>query len=298
MLLCGCNAAENDRSVPAESPPVTEAVATLEPQQVLEADSGNRWHSENMLVAHALGAVEGRLETNSMEAFVESYESGHRVFEADLVLTDDNRLVARHDFEQISYYNLEQVVRNAENTVMSYEQFMSEKINYMYTPLDIEGLIGLLCEYPDAYLITDTKNTDAESIELQFSQLADAVKACGDESVYSRIIVQIYNDEMYDAVSGIYPFENWIYTTYQLAEPDYDAIAEFCVEHKIEVVVTPMENAKKAVNDRLHAYGLKVYYHTTNRLMAMKHHYDLGGDGFYTDIVCPDDLQYAGITMR
>jgi len=79
------------------------------PAVVYTAPEGEEaWYDRSAIVAHALGSVDGRCESNSKEALVQTYSRGQRVFEVDLTLTADNFLVARHDFADDSYYTLEQ----------------------------------------------------------------------------------------------------------------------------------------------------------------------------------------------
>ena len=88
-----------------------------------------KWYEQNRLVAHALGAIEDKKETNSKEAFIHSWENGYKVLEADFSLTSDGVVVVRHDFDQDSYYNLEQQVQNG-STAMTANRFVNEKINF------------------------------------------------------------------------------------------------------------------------------------------------------------------------
>ena len=65
------------------------------------------WTAGNPLIAHALGEYDGKIETNSQEAFISSWENGYRVMEADFIYTSDGALVVRHDFDKDgSYYRL------------------------------------------------------------------------------------------------------------------------------------------------------------------------------------------------
>ena len=97
----------------------------------VKAKEYKKWYEDNRLVAHALGAIEDKKETNSKEAFLHSWSDGYKVMEADFSLTSDGTLVVRHDFDQDSYYNLEQTVNGS--TEMSAGRFSSEKINFRYT---------------------------------------------------------------------------------------------------------------------------------------------------------------------
>src|SRR5699024_12597487 len=55
--------------------------------------------TEYELIAHALGDIDDETNTNTIEAFEESYKNGHRLFEVDISITSDTKLVARHDWE-------------------------------------------------------------------------------------------------------------------------------------------------------------------------------------------------------
>ena len=245
-----------------------------------------RFWTEYPVFAHALGTVQGRANTNSKDAFLESYQAGQRVFEVDLQLTSDGTLVARHDWEQISYYNLEQTYAG----VMDHETFLSTPICFYYTTLDIQGLMELLIQHPDVYLVTDSKDTDEQSVRAQLRGLAQAVEATGRPELWNRIIVQIYHQEMYTWVKEETPVTNFIFTLYQIENPDYYQIGAFCQEQGIQVVTMAAERLTKERSDILHSYGCKVYLHTVNRLRQMLES-SWGADGFYSDCVTPSQLE-------
>jgi len=242
--------------------------------------------TEIPVVAHALGTVEGRKETNSREAFLESYAAGQRVFEVDLQLTSDGKLIARHDWDQMSYYNLEQVYVG----VMDWETFMATPICFCYTPLDIDGLLRLMRIFPDCYIVTDSKDTDEATVRAQTQALVQAVDRTGDPSLWDRVIIQIYHEEMYDWVKEEAPVTNWIFTLYQLANPDYEEIGAFCQERNIAVVTMNASRISSENSSVLRQYGRKIYLHTVNRLLEMK---AIGSqaDGYYSDYVTPRQLK-------
>ena len=248
--------------------------------------------SDYFVVAHACGAVDGRTETNCKEAFIQNYEKGQRVFEIDFSLTLDNKLVSRHDFEQNSYYVMEQSY-NKKVPVMIYDKFMSTPINYKYTPMDADMVVSLLNEYKDAYIITDSKNTDKASIEKEFTLLKEAVERSENEELFDRIVVQVYYPEMQGYVRSLGGFKNFMLTTYQITNPDYGQLAEYCSKNDIEAMVLPKEIVTKAITDTIHSKGVKVYTHTLNRLYDIKQHIDVYGiDGVYSDIIVESDMNY------
>lgn len=253
------------------------------------------WQGENPLVAHALGEVDGKIETNSKEAFIASWGNGFRVLEVDFTYTSDGILVARHDFEEDgSYYRLEQELN--QSLVMDKNTYENSKIIYEQTPLTAVDLMGLMVEYPDVYLITDTKDTDKETVQKQFNDLKKIAEAMEQPQILERIIPQIYNEEMYDWVKEIYPFQEWIYTLYLNYYPDYPEIADFCEGKGIGTVTIQYSRVTKEVLDTLHEKGIKVYTHTINRYKQFKELLDLGVDGIYTDRIKPYELNWVGLS--
>ncbi len=258
-------------------------------QASAQCDFSTPWYDQYSIITHALGSVEGRIHTNAKEAFIESYERGARVFEADFFLTSDGELVVRHDFTSTSYYNLEQ----KDIGHMTYEQYMDSVICYYYTPLDVKGLFELMKQYPDTYLVTDTKLDDEEGAKKTFEKFCEALDEAGDETLRDRIVIQIYNYDMYEWVKDIVPAKNYIFTLYMLKYKDFDKIGSFCAENNIPVVTLNETILKKETVDKLHGYGVEVFAHTLNRLAEMAPRYlDTGVDGYYSDYVT--DRQFMG----
>lgn len=247
------------------------------------------WHEEHQMIAHAMGMVDGYAETNSLEAFYRSYENGMRVFEGDFQLTSDQVLVLRHDFDTSSYFTLGQSSVK-DYGWMNLEQFLQTPIQKEYTPLTAQDLMWLMVEYEDVFFVTDTKDLDEDTIQQQFTQLVDCIEKTGDSSLYERVIVQIYYEEMYDLVADIYPFDHWIFTLYQLYDPDMYEIGRICAEKSIDVVTMPQSSVTLEKCDILHSFGLKVYTHTVNKSYEMRFGVNSGVAGFYTDSLLPKDF--------
>ncbi|MBR5122127.1 MAG: hypothetical protein IKU91_01070, partial [Anaerotignum sp.] len=132
---------------------LTAVVALSAVQPVLAAD----WQSGNRLIAHAFGEVDNKIETNSKEAFINAWENGFRVVEGDFTYTSDGVLVLRHDFEKDgSYARLD--IPTTGDKVMDSQTFMNSPIIFEQTPLRAVDLMYLMAEYPDMYLVTDTKD--------------------------------------------------------------------------------------------------------------------------------------------
>ena len=92
-------------------------------------------------IAHAGGAIDGITYTNSLEALNLSYRKGCKLFELDLVLTTDAKIVAQHD-----------------PPGKTEAEFMAQPVFGKYTPLNMEAINLWFQNHPDAILITDKIN--------------------------------------------------------------------------------------------------------------------------------------------
>jgi len=95
----------------------------------------------DFFIAHAGGSIDGNIYTNSLEALNLSYSKGCKLFELDLVLTTDGKVVAQHDPPGISE-----------------EEFLCRPILGKYTPMNMESINLWFSKHPDAILITDKIN--------------------------------------------------------------------------------------------------------------------------------------------
>lgn len=235
------------------------------------------------IVAHALGSIDGHRATNSLDAMAVNYiEKNMRVFEVDLILTSDDRLVARHDWLPYLYDLLGQTrIKGKKSGPLSYADFMSLYSFGKYEPMDIDKLVSILQKHQDIYIITDTKYTDAKTISKQFHTLVDAVKDV-DVSILDRLVIQIYNREMYDVVNEIHPFKNTIYAIYANSDSQNDVI-EFCKNKRISAVAIPIEELNLQYIEGLNQNNIKVYVHTVNTVREKDNYKNMGVWGIYSD---------------
>lgn len=243
--------------------------------------TSNRWYNKYQFVSHAMGQIEGKYYTNSLEAFKNAYTGGgYRVFEVDFSITRDNKIVLKHDWT-----NEHGLPKFEEGYIPTLEEFKNEKIWGKYTTLDLKDLIQLMKDFPDIYIITDSKYGDYKTVVEEFQQLVDCAE--DDKECLDRIIVQIYNNDMFDAVESVYHFENYIYTLYQRGYSNLDELAEFCRNNDIPVVVLPYDWWNNDVKEILGSNNLRVYLHTINDEKKVMEYFEQGVDGIYTDGFVP-----------
>lgn len=231
----------------------------------------------HQLIAHAFGGIDGKTYTNSLEAFETNYRKGFRLFEADLVLTSDGYMVAKHGWDD-----------NPERKPLTLQQFKSTQIPGGYTPMDFEQIAHLMNTYKDVYLITDTKAFDTVTVKKQFKIIVDTARKVN-PAILDRIIPQIYNEEMLPAVLELYKFESVIYTLYQTNASD-EQVIEFATKNRIGVITMSNERYSKEFVDNLAAHGIYSYVHTINDISRITELLEEGVQGFYTDFVDPESL--------
>lgn len=242
------------------------------------------WVKDHPLIAHALGGVtlDGYVcdYTNSQEAFQENYAKGIRVFEVDLMLSSDGGLVAVHDWD-----------RYGANGPLPFADFQQGSFyDGQITQMTGADVVDLLIKYPEIYLVTDSKYTDVNAYRLEFSQLVYLAKEKNSPDVLDRIIVQVYNQGMYDILYDIYPWKSVIYTTYQSPDDFEDALT-FCKERGIRVFTTTYGAATEESVAKLKEAGIDTYVHTVNDPEEIEYGQNIGIAGFYTDSLSLEDLK-------
>ncbi|AEI41706.1 hypothetical protein KNP414_03148 [Paenibacillus mucilaginosus KNP414] len=235
------------------------------------------------MIAHAMGGINGHHNTNSYEAWQVNYNKGFRFFEADLILTSDDNLVARHDWAPYLYEKLEQPI--PQESIPSHQTFMSMKIHDQYSPLDFRCIAQIMKHYPDMYLDIDTKELDPVAIKKQYSMIKQIAEEVEPE-ILDRIIPEIYTPYMYDMVMDIIPFQHVIYSIYMINDDD-DTIIRFMNQHQIRVLATDPARLTGDFLNKLKENNITVYAFTVNSQSDFASLKAAGVHGVYTDFLPP-----------
>lgn len=252
----------------------------------------NRNDTQFSVVSHAGGMFQGVSYTNCKEAIEWNYKiRGHRIFEIDFEWTSDRELVARHDWQAYLYDHLKQTppagIQDAQPLTL--EQFKTLKVLYEYNPLTITDIYELMVSTPDLYIITDTKYLQSEMIKDQFNRIVTAAGAYGYE-ILMRIVPQIYSEEMYSIIEGIFPFPEYIYTLYATQSTD-DEIIQFIKGKPVSAVTMFPERYTSDFGRKLKSLGIEVVLHTINDMEQVKKYVGMNVDGFYTDSLSSIDIE-------
>lgn len=222
-------------------------------------------------VAHAMGEVDGHTYTNSLEAWRANYAKGCRLFETDLWITWDRKLVAFHDGMESSFD-----LRRG----FSHDEFMRTRIFRKFRPFDADGIARLLEEKRDWKVVTDTKSDLRSSLQMLCWSVARRGVSCTD-----RVIPQIYRPETDLPIVERLGFRQVIFTIYLVRLEDHQ-IVKIAREHPQIVAVTmPPPRANDAMVRALSDVGVRVYVHTVNGERIGKE-LARGIWGVYTDSGC------------
>lgn len=262
--------------------------------------TGNEWAYDNFLIAHAMGGINGRTYTNSMEAFEFNYSNGHRVFEVDLNFTSDGVLVGRHEWADWTYSYSEQLLDNGVRNFLPQTLEQVKKQDDFYTTLTFNNICELLTNYKDVFIVTDTKGYSQNEVQYTFEYLVNVAKQY-DESILDRVIVQVYNQNMYWQVKDIYDFKSVVYTLYASPDSNEDVL-DFVLKSGIKVITIPKARCEKKFVGDLNKIGCLVYTHTIDNLSDVKKFMDMGVYGFYTNYLRYDAFNfedyYAEFSLR
>lgn len=221
-----------------------------------------QWYDESRVVIHALGEIGGRAYTNSQEALEKNYGDGNKVFECDVILTADKKLVAAHDWNTGFHEGF------SKEDPPTKQEFMQTPIIGKYTPMSIEEIVRFMKEHPEVYIVTDSKSTEEEEYKIEFRELVNAAMENDCEDVLKRFVIQIYHPYMYHDIESIYDFENYIFTLYREGyrgdTEEMEEYARFCVLNGIDVITINKDYYNDELPEICDRYGLQLFVHTVN----------------------------------
>lgn len=222
-------------------------------------------------VAHAMGEIDGHTYTNSLEAWRANYERGCRLFEIDLWMTSDRKLVAFHNGLEAAF-DLP--------LGFAHDDFMRSRILGKYTPLDSDRIAQLLTEKADWTVVTDTKSDFRASLEVLCGSLKARNLSCAE-----RVIPQVYRPRTELPAAEALGFRRVILTIYLGRSENREIVAIARANPEIVAVTMPPARATTEMVRSLEEAGVRCYVHTVNG-EAILGHLERGIWGVYTDSGC------------
>lgn len=239
------------------------------------------------IIAHALGGIDGYAYLNCKEGFLEAYQKGCRFFEVDLTRTTDLEWVCRHSWTE-SYGQWEEGsgVRR-----LTKEEFLSRPLMGQYTPLSLENLFELLKDYPDAYVMLDSKHYSIRNYRntlRDYSEIVQTASDAGAEEVLDRVIPEIYNESMFSGTAVVYTFPSYVFSMWEDQTIDeMEETAAFCEENGISWVTMNKDNWSDSAQDVFDRHGIQVCLYTVNDREEAQRYSRGGVKGICTDWLVP-----------
>lgn len=257
-------------------------------------DNPDAWYSKYHVVAHGGGAIDGKINTNSKEAWEASYKRGVRLFDVDVNRTSDGYYVLRHSWDD----NLEQTKQTITTTttttdwvsytryvledaeVPTYDMFLSLPIFRRYTPQTIDNLFAFLELYPDVYVVADIKLYN--EFDVVYSYLYDYCIKNDKQHLLKRIIVSTANYEQINAIQTINPDAQLSFRVYEYPNNFSEAV-RLCVENNIHVCMLAKDFVKPEIVKMFTDKGIKIFVSLVNYESDMGYYQSIGCSGCLSD---------------
>jgi len=250
---------------------------TLAPSEIFTLNHLQNEYVRYGYIAHALGSVDDLSYTNCGEAFELSYQKGFRIFEVDLVLLKDGTVLCAHDGQE-SNYGLDKPFSETTSNELKGKLYHGN-----YTPLDGSGLLNILNQHEDAFMILDTKYAHTTIIE---NLVAEAKRSY--PSVLDRMIPLIAGKEDLCEISNeIYSFKEYVLALYR-SNLDNNQVIKLVKDTNIDAVMMFWDNRYTyEFKNELEAVGVATYVHRLNDPEKIES-FRQQGVGVFSDGYFPD----------
>ena len=242
----------------------------------------------NPLMGHAFGGMDDKTYHNTMAALEHGIETGYKDFELDFSYTTDGRLVLSHGWSP-SNCKCIGITYKPDFDNMTYERVMNMPI-HGNPIMDARQFYERVKDEPDYRFEVDFHFVQEHRKEMVQELVKDFEN---DGQVLDRLLMQVYTQQMYQIIDGVYHFKNYSYLAgkyvYRL-----DEFLTFCLDKGICAIALRANLAKREYIDKIHNAGLYVMTYTVQRdADYAKHLLDSGIDTICTDFVTEELLDEA-----
>lgn len=204
--------------------------------------------NDSKYILYGLGSIDNNTYTNSIDALNEN--SNYKIFEVDVSLTKDDKLVLASgwnltDYKRsigIKYYN--DTKNNVKDTnTPTYDEFMNFLIQDKYKATSYNELIKYMKKNKDTYFYLDIGNGNDVSIKKRLDNIIKNTP----KYLLKRVIIHTYNKEMLDIVKSYNSFKliNMFYNKNEFE--NIDEFIKLCENEKITTVTTTLSSVDKNI---------------------------------------------------
>lgn len=235
-----------------------------------------------LLVAHALGRIDGMDYTNSLEALRCNHRRGFRWFEVDLTLSRDAELIAFHTRHEKSA-GFDRPIDQ-----LDLAEVRGARYRNKYPIVTFADVIGEARALGDVVLVTDTKTWPAEMLR--------AVERVVTATPEPRpgIVLQAYSDTHLAAVSELArKIDAGVVLSLYKTRASDPAVARLAQQFGLLAIVASEQRFSPWLAERLDAIQVPILVYTINDHDRIVNLTRAGADGFYTDSYVPYERMAA-----
>jgi len=209
-------------------------------------------------IAHSGGGFENKTYTNSIEA-LEANKKNFLLFELDFFVTEDNKVVCEHDYNEYL------------KTLKIFEKYLNQ--NKLFEQCTYISLRKWLNDNPNKIIITDFKNKNIEGLNFITKNF---------KNYENQFIPQIYHPKEYNKVKKL-GFKNIIWTLYRYDKSN-EAVLLFATKMNLYAVTMNQARARSGLANSLNEKNIRTYVHTINSVKEyFKYLKVYNVDQIYTD---------------
>ncbi|MDO4491791.1 MAG: GBS Bsp-like repeat-containing protein [Lachnospiraceae bacterium] len=261
-----------------------------------EGRNADSWHSISS--AHGAGGQgPDKLDiyTNCISAMNNSYQTGYRTFEIDVILTSDGEPVLYHTWKTdiLDHYSYSAATAAGP----SYQEFMSDTMyNGQYRTSDFKDLLRFLMAHPDTKVLLDTKyrsENDIRSLYRKLLSVADSMGASA--SLKNQVIPYLFDTSHLSAIQSVCGFREYHFATYAtfkktggtIDAAKFRSLLQFCRMNRILSISVWDSLATKNLIQMADSFGIETYVHTTDDPETAQRLLRLGAAGIISNTIDP-----------
>ena len=248
--------------------------------QAAQSDTLRQTAPEELIpILHAGGAWEGVPYLNAQEAFLYYYEQGYRIFEYDLSLSLDGRLIGMHDGAHWG---------DCDVLSLTYEEFRQLRLENNCTPINEEWLIDTLRQYPDVTVVVDAKMPTTDRDAEVLLRIEELQTIC-DIDLSANIIPEVFSIAMWEILREHTSFERYVFSHYKV-NYSMDTILEHFSDERICGIALPLDSSPELIGQlyRMQQLGKQIWVFTCYDAQDVALAVTIGADHVYVD--CPEIL--------
>jgi glycerophosphoryl diester phosphodiesterase len=238
-----------------------------------------------LLVAHALGGIDGVRNTNSIEALRCNYKRGFRWFEVDVAATSDGELMCFHKGDE-KLAGLPQRISN-----LAAADVEGKKYAGRYPITRLSALLSDTDRLGDVVLLVDTEGWSG-----RMEQALSRTLGYGPRHS-TRIVLQAYREKDLSSITALSKeIGAGVVLNLHQTEVNDAKVEELVKKAAPLAVVASTERFTPWLAERLHAINTPILVHTINDHREIVSLTRAGADGFFTDRYLPFDAFAADPT--